>query len=59
MVLSDVLSRLGLEVFPTIGMICFLIAFAGVAIKILRSPASEMREAARVPLEDEPTEVES
>jgi len=51
--LTDVLSGLRLEIFPTIAMVFFLIAFAAVAIKILLSPGSEMREAANVPLEDE------
>lgn len=54
--LSDVLSHLRLDLFPTIALVVFLLVFAGIVIKTLFSPKSEMQEAARVPLDDdEPT----
>jgi hypothetical protein len=52
--LTDVMSSLKLDVFPTIGMICFLAAFFAITIRALRSPAQDMQEAAQVPLTDEP-----
>lgn len=51
--LTDVMSGLRLDLFPTVAMVFFLLAFAAVALKILLAPGSEMREAANVPLEDD------
>ncbi len=51
--LSDVLSHLRLDLFPTVALIVFLLVFAAVVIRTLFSPASEMQAAARVPLEDD------
>jgi cbb3-type cytochrome oxidase subunit 3 len=54
--LSDVMGNLKLDLFPTIGMILFLIAFVAIAFKVVFASPEEMREAANVPLDDdEPT----
>ncbi|MBX3323499.1 MAG: hypothetical protein KF757_10950 [Phycisphaeraceae bacterium] len=54
--LTDVMSGLKLDIFPTIGMALFLIAFVAVAIRALCSSRSAMAEAAQVPLLEDPTE---
>ena len=51
--LSDVMGNLKLDLFPTIGMVLFLIAFVAIAVKVVFASAEEMRDAANVPLEDD------
>ena len=51
--LSDVMGSLKLDLFPTIGMILFLIAFLAITVKVVFASSEEMRDAANVPLEDD------
>lgn len=50
--LSDVFGHLNLSVFPTVGMIFFLVAFVAVSWRVIRSSEGEMNEAAGIPLHD-------
>jgi cbb3-type cytochrome oxidase subunit 3 len=53
MKLSDIMSGLGLSVFPIIAMVLFLTAFAGVVAHALRrSGKAEFDRAAMLPLSE-------
>ena len=49
---SDVMGSLKLDLYPTIGMILFLIAFLAISVKVVFASPDEMRDAANVPLDD-------
>jgi len=51
--ISDVMGSLKLDLFPTIGMILFLIAFLAITVKVVFASSEEMRDAANVPLEED------
>lgn len=53
--LSDVMSNLKLDAFPSIAMVLFVGAFVAVAIRAMCSSKTEMIEAAQVPLSEDPT----
>jgi len=50
--LSDVFRDLDLSVFPTVGMIFFIVAFVAISWRALRCPRSDMHDAASLPLHD-------
>jgi len=54
--LSDIMSAMGLSLYPTVAMIFFLAVFAGVLVRVFRPSArAEMDAAARLPLSDDST----
>jgi cbb3-type cytochrome oxidase subunit 3 len=55
MKLSDLVSNLGLSIFPIVGLILFLAVFIGVVIRATsRRRAADLDHAARLPLDDGP-----
>jgi len=58
MKMSDVVSSLGLSVYPIVALVLFLLVFAGVVYRVSRRGArEELSDAARLPLHDEHTAV--
>ncbi len=54
MSLSDIVGRAGLAIYAEVGLILFLIAFAGIAVRTFwPGREREMDEAARLPLDDD------
>lgn len=52
--ISDVLESIaGLEVFPIIGLILFVLAFVAVIIWVVRLPKRRVKRWSRIPLEDD------
>lgn len=50
--LSDVFGNLRLDVFPTVGMVFFLVAFVTIGWRTMRAPGREMDDDARIPLRE-------
>ncbi|MCL4220495.1 MAG: hypothetical protein KJZ65_03905 [Phycisphaerales bacterium] len=50
--LSDVFGNLRLDVFPTVGMVFFLVAFIAISWRAVRASRAEMDEAAGIPLHE-------
>ena len=56
MKLSDIMGHANLAIYAEIAMVLFMAVFIAVAIRIwLPSKAKDHAEAARLPLDDEPT----
>lgn len=54
MSLSDVVSSLGLSVYPIVGLVLFLFVFTGVIVKVLRArERADLDHGAMLPLADE------
>ncbi len=57
MKLSDVMSAADLSVYAEVGLVLFLLAFIGVAVRVFFfSREDRYDEAARIPLLDQPTD---
>ena len=54
MKLSDIMSNMGLELYPQLALILFLIVFALICARLfLFTPRGELERAARIPLWDD------
>ncbi|MEO1584295.1 MAG: hypothetical protein AAFR96_06955 [Planctomycetota bacterium] len=51
--LTDIMSHMDLSIYPQIGLVLFLAAFAAVIWKVLRSEKQESRSMALLPLDDD------
>lgn len=49
--LSDIMSQMGLAIYPTIALVIFLVTFLGVAIYVLSAPREMMRRSGALPLD--------
>lgn len=57
--LTDIMSNMDLDVYPTIGLVIFLIVFAAVVIRVLTTKKSHSSRMASMPLnEDVPARTE-
>jgi len=52
--LSDLMSSFGLAVFAEVGLVVFFVIFLAVLARAALAPAEDMRDAARLALDDEP-----
>lgn len=50
--MSDVISHLGLTVYPIVGLVIFLTVFTAVTVRALRARQGEMDHCASLPLDD-------
>jgi len=50
--LSELVSNMGLWVFPALGLVMFLTAFAVVCLRVARTPRDETAANGLLPLED-------
>ena len=56
MKLSDIMGHANLSIYAEVAMVIFLIVFLTVAVRLfLPSRQQDLRDAARLPLDDEPT----
>ena len=53
MKLSDLISHLNLTIYPSLGLVFFLVAFLAILIKVLRQPRAESDAIANMPLDDD------
>lgn len=51
--LTDIMSNMDLAVWPKMGLIIFLIAFAAIVIRVMTSKASHNRHMSSLPLGDD------
>ncbi len=52
--MSDVISSLGLSIYPIVALVLFLLVFVGVVVKVTRrGERAELQRAALLPLHDE------
>ena len=49
--LTDIMSHMDLSIYPQIGLVLFLVAFAAVVWKVLRSEKQENQRRASMPLD--------
>jgi len=53
MKLSEIISYLNLTIYPSIGLVFFLVAFLAILVKVLRQPREESDAIANMPLNDD------
>lgn len=54
--LTDIMSNMDLDVYPTVGLVIFLGAFTAVVWRVLTSKRSDTERMASMPLSDETKE---
>ena len=50
--LSDIMSNMGLAIYPTVALVLFLAIFAGVVWRLLRIGREEIEACARLPFSE-------
>ena len=53
--LTDIMSNMDLAIWPKMGLIIFLIAFAAIVIRVATTKRTHSRHMASMPLEDDST----
>jgi hypothetical protein len=56
MSMTDIVSSMNMHVFPTIGLVCFGVAFTIVLGSVLKRSGEACDRQARIPFEDQETE---
>jgi len=54
MKLSDIMSAADLAIYAEIGLVCFLVAFLAVVVKVSLTKTSAYQEVLHIPLSDAP-----
>ncbi len=57
--LTDIMSHMDLAVWPTIGLIIFLVVFAAVVLRVMTSKRTDNERMAAMPLADDTTTTEA